>query len=51
MIIKLPIPFIYAKHKEARIAKPLTHKDRVKSDRLVMAIIFLLTIIGSIIFA
>jgi hypothetical protein len=51
MIIKLPIPFIYARHKEARITKPLTHQERIKADRFVMAILFLLTIVGTIIFA
>jgi hypothetical protein len=51
MIIKLSIPFLYARHKEARIPKPLTYKERIKADRLVMAILFLLTIVGTILFA
>lgn len=50
MIIKLPITFGYARHKEAKIVQPLTHKDRIKADRLVMVLLFLMTIAGTIIF-
>jgi hypothetical protein len=51
MIIKLPIPFFYARHKETRINKPLTKQDRIKSDRLVMILLFVLVIVGAAIFA
>ncbi|MDQ7948784.1 MAG: hypothetical protein REI78_11245 [Pedobacter sp.] len=49
MIIKLPIPFIYARHKEAKIARPLTYSDRLKTDRFVMVLLFILTVMGAII--
>lgn len=52
MIIKLPIPsFIYAKHKEARVARPLTKQDRIKADRFVMILLFTLAILGAALFA
>lgn len=51
MIIKLHTAVDYARHKEARIAKTLTRKDKIKGDRLVMVFLFLLTIVGAVIFA
>jgi hypothetical protein len=51
MIIKLPIPFLYARHKEARTVQQLTRRDRIKADRLVMVLLFVFVIIGAIIFA
>jgi hypothetical protein len=51
MIIKLPIPFIYARHKEAKVAQPLTQVERIKADRLVMMMLFVIAIIGGILFA
>lgn len=51
MIIKLHTTVDYARHKEARIARALTLEDKIKGDRLVIVILFLLTIIGAIIFA
>jgi hypothetical protein len=51
MIIKLPIPFTYARHKEARVTKPLTKQDRIKADRMVMILLFLFAIVGAVIFA
>lgn len=50
MIIKLHSPFTYARHKEEKVVKPLTLKERVKADRIFMAIILVLTIIGSVVF-
>lgn len=49
MIIKLHSPITYARHKEARVAKPLTVKEKVKADRLLMIILLILTIIGAIV--
>ncbi len=51
MIIKLPISFSYARHKEEKISKPLTQKERVAADRLVMILLFLFTVIGAVIFS
>ena len=51
MIIKLPIPFLYARHKEARIAQPLTQKDRIKADRLVTVLLFVFAIVAAVIFS
>lgn len=52
MIIKLQAASTtYARHKEEKIVKPLTKADRVKGDRLVMLFLFLITIIGAVIFA
>jgi hypothetical protein len=51
MIIKLPIPFTYARHKEARTTQPLSYNERLKADRLVMIFLFILTIAGAAIFA
>ncbi len=51
MIIKLQSPFSYARHKETRLIKPLTYKERIKADRIVLAIIFLMVIIGAAVFA
>ena len=49
MIIKLPISFSYARHKEARVLKPLTQKQRIAADRLVMILLFLVTIIVAVV--
>lgn len=51
MIIKLPIPFILVKPREEKIIRPLTFEERVKTDRLVMAILFTLTVVGAAVFA
>ncbi len=51
MIIKLPISFIYARHKEARVAKPLTRSERIKADRLVMIFLFMIAIVSAVLFA
>lgn len=51
MIIKLDTSVPYARHKEASKARPLSRSERIKADRLVMAILFLLTIILSAVFA
>jgi len=51
MIIKLPIPFIYARHKEARVTKPLTRSERIKADRLAMLFLFVVAIVGAILFS
>ena len=50
MIIKLPIPFIpYARHKEVKIVKPLTYKDRLVADRIAMVVLLVMTIVGAIV--
>jgi hypothetical protein len=49
MIIKLAIPFTtYARHRQEKVVKPITYKERVKADRLVMVILLLMTIAGAI---
>ncbi|WP_316769026.1 hypothetical protein [Pedobacter frigiditerrae] len=50
MIIKLPIHFSYARHKEARVHKPLTLKEKIKADRIVMTIMMLIMITLAIAF-
>ncbi|WP_169306789.1 hypothetical protein [Pedobacter polaris] len=50
MIIKLHTPFTYARHKEEKITKPLTLQEKVKADRIFMAILLMLTIIGAVVF-
>ena len=50
MIIKLQSPFTYARHKEAKVVKPLTYKEKVNADRLFMMILLMLTIIGAVVF-
>ena len=50
MIIKLPIPFIpFARHKEVKVAKPLSYSDKIKADRVVMAILLMMTVLGAIV--
>ena len=50
MIIKLPITFIpFAGQKESKAVKTLSYTDKIKADRLVMAILLMLTIVGAII--
>ncbi len=51
MIIKLQDLISISKLREESIKRSLTLEDRIKGDRLVMTILFLLTIIGTIIFA
>ncbi len=52
MLIKLnPIAQIFARQKEEKVAKPLTKKDWVNADRIVMVILFASVIIGAIIFS
>jgi hypothetical protein len=50
MIIKLPIHFTYARHKEEKVVKPLTLKEKVKADRIVMTIMMLIMIALAIAF-
>lgn len=51
MIIKLNSLISILRQKEIRAQKTLTREDRIKGDRLVMAILFLLTIIVAAVFA
>lgn len=44
MIIKLPFHFTYARHKEEKVAKPLTLKEKIKADRIVMTILLVIMI-------
>ncbi|WP_200911877.1 hypothetical protein [Pedobacter sp. Hv1] len=51
MIIKLHSPYTYARHKEGKVVSPVSHKDRVNADRIVMLILLLIAITTAIIFA
>ena len=51
MIIKLNSLISISRQTEESIQKPLTIQDRIKGDRLVMAILFSLVTIAAIIFA
>ena len=51
MIIKLQDLISISRQREESIKRSLTSEDRIKGDRLVMTILFLLTVIGTIIFA
>ena len=53
MLIKLnPIAQIFARQKEEeKAARPLTKKDWINADRIVMIILFVSVIIGAIIFS
>ena len=53
MLIKLnPIAQIFARQKEEdKAAHPLTKKDWINADRIVMIILFVSVIIGAIIFS
>ena len=48
MIIKLNSAFGYARHKETKVSKPLTHKEKVNADRLFMIILLIITIIAAV---
>lgn len=50
MIIKLPIHFTYARHKEEKIVKPLTLKEKIRADRIVLTILLLVMITLAIVF-
>ena len=49
MIIKLNSPFAYARHKETKVAKRLTFKEKVNADRLFMMILLIITIIAAVV--
>ena len=49
MIIKLTSPFAYARHKETKVAKPLSHKEKVNADRLFMMILLIITIVAAVV--
>lgn len=49
MIIKLTSPFAYARHKETKVAKPLSHKEKVNADRLFMIILLMITIVAAVV--
>jgi hypothetical protein len=51
MIIKLPIPFIYVGHREAKKVKKLTYQEKVKTDRVVLIVLFTMTIVGAVLAA
>lgn len=51
MIIKLHNPFTYARHTVVKEIQPLTVKEKVKSDRIVLIILFALTVLGAILFS
>lgn len=51
MIIKLDQTYSFARQKEEVATKPLNYSDRVKLDRLVILALFMLTIVGAIIFS
>ena len=48
MIIKLPIPSIYLRQKEARATRTLTYQEKVKTDRFVMIVLFTMTVVGAV---
>lgn len=51
MIIKLHLPIIfYARHKVVKVVSPLTLKERVRTDRLVMVLLYVMVIIGAVLF-
>lgn len=53
MIIKLQLPTntTTARQQSLKVVQPLTFKDRVKADRIAVAIIYLLGVIGAVVFA
>lgn len=51
MIIKLPIPFVYARQKTEKASRPTTRTERIKFDRLIMILLFALTIVGAVLYA
>lgn len=54
MIIKLQLPATAtatSRQRASKTVEQLTLKDRVKADRMLMAIIYLLGIVGAIVFA
>lgn len=53
MLINLnPIAQIFARQKEEeKAARPLTRRDWINADRIVMAILFASVIIGAIVFS
>ena len=51
MIIKLQDLISISRQREESIKRDLTFEDRVKGDRLVMAILLFLTVILAVIFA
>lgn len=51
MIIKLPIPFLYARQKAEKVVRPITRSERIKFDRYVMVMMIVLAIAGAILFA
>lgn len=51
MLFKLPINFTYARHKTEKVAKPLSLKQKIKADRIVMLVLLLIAITAAVIFA
>lgn len=51
MLIKINPVISISRQREVTTPKPLTKADRIKGDRLVMLILFLLTIAGVAVFA
>jgi hypothetical protein len=51
MIIKLNTPLsLFVRQKEKAASKPLTRKDKIEADRIVMGILLVLAIISAVIF-
>ncbi len=54
MIIKLQLPATATaatRQRASKTVQQLTRRDRIKADRIVIAIIYLLGVIGAIVFA
>lgn len=51
MIIKLNTPFSFARQKEEKVKKPLTHTEKVNADRVILLFILMFTIVGVIVFS
>lgn len=51
MIIKLDQTYSFARQKEEVATKPLNYSDRVKLDRFVILALFILSIIGAVVFS
>lgn len=51
MLFKLLINFTSARHKVEKVAKPLSLKQKIKADRIVMLVLFVIAITAAVIFA
>jgi hypothetical protein len=52
MIIKLNTPLsLFVRQKEKAASKPLTRKEKIEADRIVMSALLLLAIIAAVVFS